>query len=182
MKLLKSPHLTFSFKLRSGLVFIPDCVFSTALRDVTVKSSKFIQFRCVHCSKTNQRKCQIQKIKLLKTLKMCWCGVVVFINMWQFIPGVCREEKKKGKWSRLEDEAMKSCNNFYSSCLPFIFGSQAGIGSDYSLKQHGRNDSTNISRVHVARVYHPLNWSHLGISHCFGQSRTFSPKWGSFTI
>lgn len=42
---------------------------------------------------------------------------------------------------------MKSCNHFYSSCLPFIFGSQAGIGSDYSLKQRGRNDGTNSQSV-----------------------------------
>ena len=83
-----------------------------------------------------------------------------------FLPGAFvqpQKSKTKRESSRLESEARKSCKNFDSHCLPFIFSLQAGIGSDYCLKQHGRNDSRDIRGALVASGG-PLNQSHLAIS------------------
>lgn len=75
----------------------------------------------------------------------------------------------------LEDERMKPCSNSESTCLLFIFSSQAGVGSDHGLKQREKDQSTEIKEEPSNELgtlcrYFPL----LSIYHHHGSLRSLS--------
>lgn len=114
---------------------------------------------------------------------MCACGYVICsINV--FFPGLPSWlEKCDSSWGFsekrttriLEDERMKPCSNSESTCLLFIFSSQAGVGSDQGLKQREKDQSTEIKEEPSNELgtlcrYFPL----LSIYHHHGSLRSLS--------
>lgn len=70
---------------------------------------------------------------------------------------------------------MKPCSNSESTCLLFIFSSQAGVGSDHGLKQREKDQSTEIKEEPSNELgtlcrYFPL----LSIYHHHGSLRSLS--------
>lgn len=112
---------------------------------------------------------------------MCACGYVI-CSLNVFFPGLpCWLEKCESSWEFsekkttriLEDERMKPCSNSESTCLLFIFSSQAGVGSDQGLKQREKDQSTEIKEEPSTELvtlcrYFPL----LSIYHHHGSSRS----------